>query len=426
MLRLLNTVFILIGIGFFGVFDFTKDQLFGGVNTYDVVLFLINFLFIILLQKKRVLAFNISKPFRYILYIYLLAVIVMLTMPLRGEISIIDSVRVGRNFLLFPLAILIWYDITINTTKRYYEKLILFIAVVTSVQIIITALKPELISSIFEHVRAREHYKYGLQRNDFISNAMLFPHLGTLIIFQRIIRYKIDKNILFLFLLFFIASALQGFRSYFLVLTIIMIIMGLRNFKMKKIRKYAILSLFLFPLFILGDQFLLNSQISNKFITSSMDIEKDKGSSLKGRFHRDLIYSIPKFLEKPIFGWGFIYPNSTYGKNIGLETAEKGEYLPYTLYSVDSGYLTLLNYFGLAGFILVLYFLVKYLIYVKKYFYFGEILPVIGFTIILIIPLITHGGLYSDFGLIPFLIASGHLLGNNYYPTGNGRDQQII
>lgn len=416
MLRFLNTIFILVGIGFFGMFDFTKDQLFVSLNTYDISLLLINLIFVILVHQKRVLVFSLGKPFCYILYIYLFVIMVMVSMPLRGDISIIDSIRVGRNFLLFPLTILIWYDLVINKNKDYYNKLVLIIAIITSIQIIITAIKPDWISSIFEHIRAREHYKYGLQRNDFISNTMLFPHLATLIIFQRIIKHKLERNTLLLFMLFFIASSLQGFRSYFLVLCIILLGVGIRNIKKKKVRKYAFVSIFLLPLFVLGDQFFLNSQISNKFITSSMDIEKDDGSSLKGRFDRDLIYAIPKFIEKPIFGWGFIYPSSRYGKNIGLETSENGTYQPYYLYSVDSGYLTLLNYFGIVGFILVFYFLIKYLIYIRKYFPFGETLPVIGFSIILILPLVTHGGLYSDFGLLPFLIASGNLMGRNYRP----------
>lgn len=414
MLRVFNTIVVLIGIGLFGVFDFTKDRLLGGLNTYDVCIVSINVVFVVLLHRKLVKAFVRKPPFKYMYYLYIYILAIMFTMPLRGDISIIDSVRVGRNFLLIPFAVLIFYDIVKNGGFFYYKNLILFIAILTSVQILITAVNPEIISAIFPHIRAREFYKYGLQRNDFIANTMLFPHLATLMVVQKIVKSKFNKRFFILFFLFYSASALQGFRSYFLVLSLLIFVVGFVNLKHSKIRNYALVSLLLLPLIFVGDEYLLNSQISNKFVTSSMDLEKDQGSSLKGRFERDLVYRIPMFFKKPAFGWGFIYPESSYGKDLGIEIGDKSEYSPYVLYTVDSGYLTLLNYFGLIGFVLFFYFLFKYLfvLYKKKRFEYS--LAAIGFAVILIPTLITHGGLYSDFGLLPLLLISGLFIGHVY------------
>lgn len=414
MLRVFNTIVVLIGIGLFGVFDFTKDRLLGGLNTYDICLVSINFVFVVLLHKRTVKAFVRTAPFKYLYYIYLYILFIMLTMPLRGEISIIDSIRVGRNFLLFPFAVLIWYDIVKNGALVYYKNLIFFIAILTSIQILITAVNPEIISAIFPHIRAREFYKYGLQRNDFIANTMLFPHLATLMIFQKIVKTKFSKNAFLLFFLFYSASALQGFRSYFLVLSLLMFVVVFVNFKHSKIRKYALASLLCLPLIFVGDAYLLNSQISNKFVTSSMDINRDEGSSLKGRFERDLVYTIPMFLKKPAFGWGFIYPESTYGKDLGIDMGEKGEYSPYVMYTVDSGYLTLLNYFGIVGLFLIFYFFFKFLHHLYKMRALNYSLATIGFAVILILTLLTHGGLYSDFGLLPLLLITGLFLGTAY------------
>lgn len=414
MLRLFNTIAILVGIGFFGVFDFTKDLLFGGLNTYDVLLVLLNLVFIVLMSSKKVKLFVTTKPFKYLYHFYLFTLIVMVSMPFRGEISLIDSIRVGRNFLLIPIAVLIWYDTTLNDKRNYYKNFILFITIITSIQIIITAINPGWISDVFPHIRAREFYKYGLQRNDFIANSMLFPHLGTLIIFENIIKKKLTQNNIILFLLFFTASSLQGFRSYFLVLSIILFIIAFAHIKQMRIKRYIIIAILLLPLVIISDNYFLNSQISNKFITSSMDIDKEEGSSLKGRFDRDIIYTIPMVFKKPILGWGFIYHDSKYGKSIGLDYGEKGQYSPFVLYSVDSGYLTLLNYFGFLGFGFLLFQLFKFMRYIYKN-YHNKNIPLLGFLMILIPTLITHGGLYSDFGLFPLLITSGYILNNRNF-----------
>ncbi len=246
---------------------------------------------------------------------------------------------------------------------------------------------------------------------------MLLPHMASLIIFQKIIKTKLKTKLLLFFIVFYLASALQGFRSYFLVLSIVLVIIVIYNIKQMKIKRYLIVSLLLIPVAMIGDRELLNSQISNKFITASMDVEKDQGSSLKGRFERDLVFTIPMFLENPLFGWGFIYSDSNYGKKIGLDEGERYDYSPYVLYSVDSGYLTMLNYFGIIGFCLFFFFFIKYLVSIVKNKQFHESIPIVGFATIITLTLLTHGGLYSIFGLLPFLTVSGYLLGKNYDNT---------
>ncbi|WP_169578139.1 O-antigen ligase family protein [Salinimicrobium xinjiangense] len=355
----------------------------------------------------------LKKPLRFLTFIYAVIIVIFLTMPLRGEISILDSIKVGRDFLILPLAFLISYDVWKKNNLRYYKKLVFFIASITSIQILLNAFDPELISGIFEHVRAKEGTKYGMQRNHFLSKSMLFPHLGLLIISWQLLNKRYKKIYLFFFILFFFGSALQGFRSYFLGTILVLVFLLLKYWDYRKTGKTLVLLLFL-PLLFAADQALLGQQISVKFTTIFLDLEKEEGSTLQGRQKRDRLSIIPRLQERPILGWGFIHHSSPYGQKLGIKSNDEEDQRISGFYSIDSGYLTLLMYFGVFGSIIILWLFVR-LLWLLKRDINEENFFTVAFSSILLLALLTHGGIFSDFGLVPLCICFG--LSNMRYST---------
>ena len=424
MLRVFIVLFIFIGIELFGLVDFYTDRSIFGINTFDFFIFLTNCIFFVMFFSLNSFKYLIlSKPLKYIFYLYVFVILVFISMPIRGDINLIDVTKVGRDFLILPIAFIITYDVLKNKAGKFYHRLIILIGLFTSLQIILNAFNPDLVGSIFEYTRAREGFKYGdLQRNNFLSKSMLFPHLCSLLIFWRIINKPFKISTLILFVILFLGASLQGFRSYFIVLCLIHIIQLIYFYNHNRVLKIAFIAFLGFPIVGLVDATALNNQISNKFITVLFDVEKDEGSSLKGRWDRDNLVIIPRFLQKPLFGWGFIHYSSPWGQELGLESNEESKGKADGLYTIDSGWLTMLMYFGIVGLIIYLFIMTKYLFFIfKNNLITSELgFAVIGFPFILFFPLITHGGFYSDFGLLPMSFVFGSLA---YFPIKYGKNE---
>ncbi|MCF7913577.1 MAG: O-antigen ligase family protein [Spirochaetaceae bacterium] len=330
--------------------------------------------------------------------------VVVLSMPFRGEISVIDSARVARDYILLILGLIVYYDIYKNSNHLFYIKLFIFISFVTSLQIIVNSVNPSLVESFFPELRAREGYKLGFQRNHLLSHAMLFPHISTIYLICKSQIKKLKMNETALLLIFFVASGLQGFRIYFVSLTAIIVIVKISKISFRKIFLYLFMVLVFVPAINLLDTYYLNNQIKGKFITTIYEISGSSQGTLQGRFNRDNIYMYPMFYEKPYFGWGFIYYGSEYGKEIGMmRTSEDRR---YSLYSIDSGYLTVLIQFGIIGSVIMLLLISKQLkILNTKNNYLSS--TVFWLWIFLLMSLPTHGAFFSIHGLLPLSIFMG-------------------
>ncbi|MDN3204673.1 hypothetical protein [Algoriphagus sediminis] len=402
-MKVFLTVLIVIFTGALGLYNFQSDAIFFGLHSYDLAIALLNIVFILLILMNPVFSNALfSTPFTFFTIIYFYVLGIVLFMPFRGDINIFMSFRVGRDFFILPLFYLLINDIIRNDNFSYYKNLFYFLAIFTSIQILLNSISPELVSDLFQEVRARERYKYEFQRNDFISKTMLFPHFGAIYIFFTI-RNSNKNNIVnsLLLLLFLMAVGLQGFRSYLLVLSLLLLLYLVLQIQSKKVLRLLFWACLTFPVLLVFDFVWLNGQITNKFISIPLDFvsRSDEGSTTFGRIELDLIYTIPRFLEKPIFGWGFIHHNSGYGKEIGLLDTSIAGNRAFTLYSVDSGYLTLLNYFGIFGVLFILIFYIKFLL--SPNFKYCRYILLFSF-LLLLLTLPTHGSFYSDFGLVPF------------------------
>ena len=400
-----SIIYILVGINFFGLFNFKTDQLWGGVNTFDIFLLLSNGLFFLILLKTELLSIILKKPFlKYFFYLYLFIIFIIITMPSRGPISILDASRVARDYLIIPLAFLIYYDIYRNRNYNFYKKLFLFIAIFTSIQIIINAFSPETIKALFPEVRAREGLKLGFQRNIFQTASMIFPHIACLYLLIIINDGKKNNITLSLFFILFIASALQGFRIYFLIMLLSLICIHRINLTFQQmIKRIAYVTIVAIAIFVF-DAYYFNNQIYGKFDTTVSELSGAQAGTLRVRYLRDQIFMYPRFYEKPLQGWGFIYYGSRYGNQIGMKSSSRDR--NYSLYSIDSGYLTLLIQFGLIGVIIILFFIFKIIISLKHYnTNFNR--STIHLWMLLILSLATHGAFFSIYGLLPLSIFMG-------------------
>lgn len=406
--RFTTTIFIFVAINLFGLHDFYEDRLFSLLNSYDFFLFFNNFLFFLMVLRSKQFKFFLSeKPLRYILYFYLFTLLIFITMPLRGPISILDAVRVGRHYLILPLAFFIYYDVALNKKFNYYFKIFRFIAIFTSFQIILNAINPEIVNSIFKDIsRAESRITGGFQRNVLLSPTMIFPHILSIYYFLKIVTEKHKSSNLFLFLLLFLAVSLQGFRVYLLILSFILALIVIRFGNMhRKFFKWVFIFLFIVPSVIFVDSYFFNNQISGKF-QSAYDEVKYSTGSYQSRLDDVSYRQIPMLLEKPFFGWGFIYHNSEYGRQLNIPTDNMRR---DGLYSVDSGYITILMQYGFAGVFLILFLFVKMIVSLYKENDINSpiYLTAVGVIILLILSLYTHGAFFREFGLLPLTIVLG-------------------
>lgn len=408
LIRISSTIFIFVAINLFGIHDFYGDGFFLVLNTFDFFLFFINLVFLLSLIKSHQFRYFITqKPLRYILYFYLLTLLIFSTMPFRGPISILDAARVGRHYLILPLAFLIYYDVALNKKFNYYFKIFRFIAIFTSFQIILNAINPEIVSSIFKDIgRAESRITGGFQRNVLLSPSMIFPHILSIYYFFKIVTDKIKSSNLFLFFLLFLAASLQGFRVYILIVVfILLLIVILFGNIHRKLLKWVFIFLLIIPSTIYVDSYFLNNQIFGKFYSAYDEIKYGTGS-YQGRLNDVNIRQIPMLLEKPFLGWGFIYHNSIYGRQLKIPEENARQ---FGLYSVDSGYITILMQYGFIGVILILfwYFRMSVSIYKSKSNNPPTYITLIGIIVLLVFSLYTHGAFFREFGLLPLTIFLG-------------------
>lgn len=407
IIRFFVTIFIFISINLFGLHDFYSDRLFFVLNTLDFSILVVNviFIFTILISENFRNIIN-KKPLKYLLYIYIIIIIVFFSMPLRGPISVIDAMRVGRHYLIIPLAFLIYYDVITKNKARYYFKMFNFIAIFSALQIIINAINPDIINLIFKDIgRAEEGYKGDFQRNIFLSKTMIFPHLLAIYYYYKLLIKKTKLKNLIIFLILMFGSSLQGFRVYLIILAFILLLMTfLFGNSIKKTIKWVLFFIFILYGVLTIDNYFLNNQIFGKFYTAYQEIKYLEGT-YKNRLNDVKIRQIPMLLQKPYWGWGFIYYDSEYGKNLNIPKENSRQ---YGLYSVDSGYVTILMQFGFVGVIVILFLYFKLFLYLYREKNNLEInIGALGTIIILVLSLYTHGAFFREFGLIPFTIILG-------------------
>ena len=342
---------------------------------------------------------------KYIKIILVFILIVVLSMPFRFGESIISALKIARYYFPFFLFFIVMIDIIETESSQFIYNLILSIGTILSIIFIVGLFLPNLINTLIPNVglviQDTEHIE--LQR--YYTPGFLFPFASIFILNDIIIHEKneyipIHNKIIFFINL--IGCILQGFRAYIIIgIFSFMILFFIAN--KLDIKKYVKILFLTFLIIGFFNILLFPGFLSNRISSGFSDLIHKKGT-FEFRLVNDY-FRFFLFEEHPIIGIGFIDANSDIGKNMGLEIA--GEFSAYT---TDSGYLTLLVSFGVLGtlfytFILIRIFLRNISIVkdsesnARKYAISSSM-----FMILLFFTIITHGGLYSPYGLVPLVL----------------------
>lgn len=410
LIRLFATVFIFVVIDLFGFANFYEDRLFVFANTFDIFIVALNALFLFFLSsssKFRHSAFR--KPLKYITIIYCVVLLTFISMPFRGQISLIDAIRVGRHYLILPLSILIYYDVKLNSNFSYYLKIIKFIAFFSALQIMINVVSPEIINSVFSNIgRAVQKAQGDYHRNLLISKSMIFPHILTIYYYYKILTGKLKANNFIGLAFLLTASSLQGYRVYLIVLVLVLILVTVKYGEVyRKVFKWLLVLLIAIPIVVILDKYFVNNQILGKFYSAYEEVVTGSGS-YQTRLDRVNVKQVLLIYENPLFGLGFIYHDSPYGRSLGLRSDGADAHI-YGLYSVDAGYITLLMQFGFVGVLIILLCLFGLFISLYKNVYHNPkvFVTCMGIIVILILSIYTHGAFTREFGLLPFSMMLG-------------------
>lgn len=355
-----------------------------------------------------------------LLFLFLITVTILL-MPLRAEVSIIGAFKVARNNYSIVLFIIALLNIYIERDTKFLYNLIITLGTIYSVIVVLNVFFPSFTSNVFQGMTAyRSENVWSTKSTRTVIKAnsgILFIYLSFIIYTFRFLNKKRDY---YMFGLVLFAMFFQGWRAPLISAilgTIIVIILYYLD-KIKFLIKYVIAFTFII---IISDIYIVPNGISGKFLSAYYEITMFEGT-FAGREKRNKRYMIPKFLEKPIWGWGYIHKESETARDIGYyQRPDKSR----SLYSIDSGYLTMLVTHGIMGTIIILSIFVTMLIlFIKKvsraskhnyyeeasiYFQSG-----IAFLLLMMLSNYTFTTILHPLGLLPFSLISALAEGKYY------------
>lgn len=396
---------------FFGLYSIPNIF---GVEVNDLCLVIILIYSIHLLVRKPRLRKVIFQGYFtkwFVIFIFIV-LITGLSMYFRSTGSLFTGLKVGRLYFILLISIPIIYDIIKCGNSNFWEKLILRLGIFYSLIIYLNLFLPSFTQSFFtefSYMYTEDAWGTSSVRRVVKSNyGLLFIHVSFIMQIIKVLNNK--KKITLLEIALFGAMLFQGWRAILIAvlvgLTIVLFILELkerRNY-FKKIIKYGLVILII----TIPIDFVSKGAISSKFVSAYQEISGEKKGTLAGRYNRAEIYVIPKYLEKPLFGYGFI---SEKEKTKEIEDGQKSYDKTELLYNFDFGYLTMLIMFGLVGLTIILVLFVKIFIaggvFIKKK---GLSIGVTTFCIFLfslVIANYSFGGLISYTGLMPLGILLG-------------------
>ena len=382
--RSLIILIILIYNEFFNLLKI-KDIYIGPITVWDIItVFALAYLFIELtLNKISYSTLPNRNIIKWINYLILFIIIITFTMPFRGETifnAFLSSRKVIFSYLMLHLFII---DIIRTNSTNFIEKTLIYSALLFSVVFILKLLIP----------------------NFFIDQLGFVYVLSAFLLLYWNNYFKIsNKYTIFILALLFIGLFAQPFRAYAFSSIPLVISVTLINGNYKKILRYVVflilLILFSIPLTSNFGKFSIENQMNSIIL----DFQEDGKKSATGyRLINDLMFRIPMIEKKPLLGYGYIHPKSSYAKELGFRSTSKDGVDPYNLYSVDSGYLTFLTTFGILGTLIILLIIIKINILVLKtnntYKYSYIIL-----SIVFIAATYTHNPYLEPFGIIPLMM----------------------
>lgn len=408
-LRYIIIFIILSQTGIGGLFD-TESLIVMGFPLFDYGI-LISILYYLLTIKNRTPNGPILTPVKWIC---ILTLIVILSMPFRGNESLLQAFQVGRRFFILLFAYMVIDEIRREGINKMLS-IVKFFSVYYSLLSIFNYVSPGIVSHFWSGIGSLDDLKGGVQRHVLKANdGLLFVHLGFIIQFCKILlnkSYRNSKNYLIL-LFFFISMFMMGFRAILMAVVGASLLCVLLNRKELADRGLISLSqtintgVLVAAILIIVD-IVLNNAISNTIGFASGEISGENSGTLEGRLMRSLMYQIPMFLREPFFGVGFVSLRSKMAQDIGYIRD-----IDYTqsLYYFDFGYGTMLVMFGIVGSVIFVLSLLKCMKGCSLWLRTGSYpacLACMIFIIALLLCNYSFGALETTLGLLPLTIIIG-------------------
>lgn len=407
---------IIIISNIFGLVDF-DNLVFGGFVLQDASILCL-LVYFICTYKTRIE--RNSKLLLPIFVYVILTTLIILSMPFRGDISLIRAFQVGRMFYFLLLAFVIEDNIYFEKSNKFVLSCIFFVGLYFAfVSIFYYIFPTNGLFKIFKGLGLYSSAKGEATRHGMTSNnAMLFVHLSFVIKILQILSDKINRNkvnflLVFLFLLAMFTIGLRAIMySILLALSVIMVFVFKNSIKKKVFDyKFIIRSVFFSSVFVLVVNAILDNAIFDIFYFTlgeiTGDVKFEDGGTLDGRLQRALYYQIPTAQKHPWFGVGLVHKKSGLAQELGY-IADATRYR--SLYNIDFGYVSMWLIFGIIGLFLIIFSFIRSLFYIlkfsQKYFSYA----ILTYSVIFLSFLICNysfGVLFQPIGLIILAFSAG-------------------
>lgn len=409
---------ILATTGVAGFFDTDRIIFFGfPLNDYAILSCI---LYCLYTYNKRDYKSIFLRP---IIIITVLTSVVILSMPFRGNETLIQAFQTGRRFYILLLAYVVIDNIRMEDGMKFVHNLIIYFGMYYSFLVLLNYFAPGTISMIWKGIGTLDDVKGTVVRHVLkANNGLLFVHLAFIYQCFNILLNKdlrtLSNFILCVFL--FLAVFCMGFRA--IMITTLLSILLVIALKYKTLRDLGtlnilkVLNLLSFLIIILGVVDLsLGNALTDTLIYAKGELSGENVGTLQGRLNRSLIYQIPMFLQNPLFGQGFVSVHSQMATDLGYFRLTD-----YTksLYYFDFGYGTLLIMFGLIGSLMFMYTLFKCISNCLNEFdniMSAHYLACAAFILTLLLCNYSFGALENELGLLPMSIIIGAVAGRDIY-----------
>ncbi len=399
---------------FFGIINTDTEYRVAGLKVYDIFILLIVGHLVFLAINSPVFRNRMLRrgpTWTFITCYVVLMLGVAFSMKLRAPMDLIDSFKIARDFFPLFLFYYIWYDIVVSGSLAFYESLLRFIGIGFSLVFITTTLAPGFVMTYFHGLEVKMVTSTGFKMPRTYGYGFVFPYLYF--IYQYVQYYLTKKMNYILFFITFIGVSVQGFRSYFMGLFILVFMINVLFATRKRIITSLIGMFMLCAVVGVAASVIGGNFFEDKILSIFTEVSTDQGT-YAGRELSDEAFRLPLLLKHPVWGIGFVHGECAYAASLGSVYKDRN----YMLYSTDSGLVTMGVMFGFAGGGLILFFVFRYLYYLFRVVRKSpdtrfQQFAMTGFCylVLLLVTLKTHGGLIYIYGLAPMVFIVGMMAG---------------
>lgn len=404
-----------------------------GLPFFDVPIILMGLYFLWRLPDIRK---NITKANFFVFAYLILTTLIILSMPFREDVSLINAFQAGRFYYLFLLSFVVSDNIELSGGTLFIRKVIYYTGTYITIVALINFVFPQFIDAFLPGIRSG----YGDMKGDTLRNfigslLVVFVHLSFVMKLLSVLCNEDERKItdLFLVLFYFIGMYAVGARAclfsivgasmcaYFFVAN--KLNSWGRFSGLSQIRNVLIGLVVLMVLNVLSGNIIFG--LAESVVNDVTGVSAKNNNTFRGRENRAMAYQIPQVMKSPIFGLGFIYKNSNAAKKYGYDATAANAIR--SLYCIDFGYGTMWVTFGIIGSTIILFFILRSLLFcirLSKDKVAEEILVLPVILLAFMVCNYTWAMLVSSMGVIIMALAVG--IANYYVPIVSKKNEESV